>query len=475
VLPPDAFVKAATGSIQLSENLIYGCPVEILGAGQIVRPVGTGPYESLLPVGQMDTQGNYMLANGPSGNIFRNAHLTVNFERAKSPFARALQTKQRSLAYEGSEILQIREALTSKGVDGRGVKIMICEPRNMGSLRVLKNHIKAVTSIVQDRDWGVAPGARLETYLMKNGATRYYPAGDDPIQIRQDLVNNYAAMYTDLTRLIKNLQNRRDPALRVINLSWGQSRALCYSNLWAMLNALNPDGTYQFPHSRQWFVGNRPIALPFVSPVALPVTSIDEQQRHLMRRVDELLDRNPKVARVRQAYVDATREASENGIFLVVSAGNDHHKTFSSFVSKPGSEFNLLAESPYVISVAACNTNQTPGWRQNYRISNFSSRGDGHRYNPTIAAPGELLPLPSSFANLYPTHVANGTSYAAPWAAAVIALMLQENPNLTFDEVKKRMQQTAVNAGFGVHEQGAGILNPERAVFYNAAPTAETA
>jgi hypothetical protein len=53
--------------------------------------------------------------------------------------------------------------------------------------------------------------------------------------------------------------------------------------------------------------------------------------------------------------------------------------------------------------------------------------------------------------------------------------MLQENPNLTFDEVKKRMQQTAVNAGFGVHEQGAGILNPERAVFYNAAPTAETA
>jgi len=62
-------------------------------------------------------------------------------------------------------------------------------------------------------------------------------------------------------------------------------------------------------------------------------------------------------------------------------------------------------------------------------------------------------------------QVESGTSFAVPFVCATVALMLQINPSLTFDQVKQILQQTATMLpGYPVAAQGAGVINTEAAL-----------
>nr|WP_282432181.1 S8 family serine peptidase [Thermincola potens] len=50
----------------------------------------------------------------------------------------------------------------------------------------------------------------------------------------------------------------------------------------------------------------------------------------------------------------------------------------------------------------------------------------------------------------------SGTSMATPMVAGATALLLEQNPNWTPDEVKRQLTNTAVDLGFAPYEQGAG-------------------
>ncbi|RFM23227.1 MAG: T9SS C-terminal target domain-containing protein [Candidatus Thermochlorobacter aerophilum] len=91
-------------------------------------------------------------------------------------------------------------------------------------------------------------------------------------------------------------------------------------------------------------------------------------------------------------------------------------------------------------------------------ISTFSSLGptrDG-RIKPELAAPGQMIiaALSSNATNPNPPaassiviggrhQVLNGTSMAAPHVSGTVALMLSINPNLTWEQVRNLLQQTA--------------------------------
>jgi serine protease AprX len=172
----------------------------------------------------------------------------------------------------------------------------------------------------------------------------------------------------------------------------------------------------------------------------------------------------------------ATRIMHDAGISVVFSAGNR------------GSEPNSL--NPYSVAdwVIGVGSGTKTG-----SLSSFSSRGAAGygMFHPTLIAPGEsvvstraigvnvvgtsslaaglaspdndLRTIPLPYLPRY--TCSSGTSFAAPHVAGTIALMLQANPDLTVDQIKRILQQTATPMlGYSSYEVGAGYLNTYAAV-----------
>ncbi|WBL16920.1 S8 family serine peptidase [Sutcliffiella sp. NC1] len=176
----------------------------------------------------------------------------------------------------------------------------------------------------------------------------------------------------------------------------------------------------------------------------------------------------------------ATKKLYDRGIVVVFSAGNSGpaESTITGNFKK----------APWVITVAAGD--------KAGNLASFSSRGvegkggtvvvDGQEFTwedrPTVTAPGvdiistravdALTPLGAQkdaelieTAHLPYYTTASGTSMAAPHVAGIVALMLDANPNLSPDEVKAILQQTATNIpGKASWEVGAGYVNAFAAV-----------
>jgi serine protease AprX len=137
-----------------------------------------------------------------------------------------------------------------------------------------------------------------------------------------------------------------------------------------------------------------------------------------------------------------------NGIVVVASAGNVTAESgYNTIDAGP-------ANDPFIITVGASNENGTAN-RADDTIANFSAYGttlDGFR-KPDILAPGKniisTLSDISWWRNTYNNRFvdgiyfrASGTSMAAPMVTGAVALLLQDEPNLTPDQVKYRLMQT---------------------------------
>ncbi len=163
----------------------------------------------------------------------------------------------------------------------------------------------------------------------------------------------------------------------------------------------------------------------------------------------------------------AAEAAWHHGIVVVVSAGNSG--TRAGRLSDP-------AIDPWVIAVGADDANGTRAtWDDS--IPSYSSRGDGTR-NPDLVAPGahvQSLRAPgSNIDDLYgagPGSITDrflrgsGTSQAAAVVSGSVALLLQQRPDLTPDQVKALLTHDAHPlAGTPETAQGAGLVNLRRAL-----------
>ncbi len=123
---------------------------------------------------------------------------------------------------------------------------------------------------------------------------------------------------------------------------------------------------------------------------------------------------------------DAVREA---GIIFVASAGNEG--PLPKTVGHPASLENVIA-------VGSVNDDKI--------ISIFSSRGPGENgvIKPDICAPGEDITCAVPGGEW---TEADGTSFACPIVAGIIAMILQLNPELSPDEVQSLLQENAEDGG----------------------------
>jgi serine protease AprX len=162
---------------------------------------------------------------------------------------------------------------------------------------------------------------------------------------------------------------------------------------------------------------------------------------------------------VESSYHESAMDAAAeilwfNGVVVVVSSGN----------KGPGGGFNTAnaapANDPFLITVGASDERGTAD-RSDDMVAPFSASGntmDGH-VKPEINAPGKniysVLAPNSDWYKLYPERsvlednyfLLSGTSMSAPMVTAAVALLLQDEPDLTPDQVKYRL----INSGSDIN------------------------
>ncbi len=174
--------------------------------------------------------------------------------------------------------------------------------------------------------------------------------------------------------------------------------------------------------------------------------------------------------------VDPLTHAVENawraGIVVVVSGGNDGS-------AQP--RLNNPAYDPYVLAVGSSDTRGT-SWASDDVVPDFSSRGDASRRVDVVAPGRSIVSLRDPGSYLDAAHPGarygsrffkgSGTSQSAAVVSGAVALLLDQRPGLTPDQVKALLVGTATKMPYAdAAGRGAGAINLAAAA-KAAAPTA---
>jgi serine protease AprX len=210
--------------------------------------------------------------------------------------------------------------------------------------------------------------------------------------------------------------------------------------------------------------------------------SIAHRDKYDIDVINLSLGTNPVAPVEYDPIARAVELAWKNGITVVCAAGNEGELGPGGILS-PGN-------SPYVITVGATDTRQTPALDDD-AVAYYSSMGPtlwNETAKPDVVAPGNRLislRVPGSYIdanfpqNLIPVAtyapgdpdqepdylMLSGTSTAAPVTAGAAALMLSADPSLRPDDVKVRLMTTADPLpGATRHQQGAGLIDVDEAL-----------
>ncbi len=149
--------------------------------------------------------------------------------------------------------------------------------------------------------------------------------------------------------------------------------------------------------------------------------------------------------------VDAVQNASDNGVTVVVAAGNDGSYGRET-IGSPG-------VAPEVITVGASDKSD--------RLAYFSSRGPTslqHYVKPDLVAPG--VDIESAAQGRNGTTTMSGTSMATPAVSGAAALLIAEHPDWNQSQVRSALVTTTdrLDASYDVYQTGSGRLNVSRAL-----------
>jgi serine protease AprX len=209
------------------------------------------------------------------------------------------------------------------------------------------------------------------------------------------------------------------------------------------------------------------------------------QSQYNIRVVNLSLGRPVFESYTEDPLCQAVEAAWKAGMVVVVAAGNDGRDNSAGTngygtIYAPGND-------PYVITVGAMKTMGTPQ-RNDDLIASYSSKGPtmiDHIVKPDVVAPGNevvsVMANNASLAQTYPQTLVpmsyyvtngsgnsfsyfmlNGTSMAAPVVSGAAALLIQQNPNLTPDQVKARLMMTA----YKTFPTSSSVTDPTTGIVY---------
>jgi serine protease AprX len=175
----------------------------------------------------------------------------------------------------------------------------------------------------------------------------------------------------------------------------------------------------------------------------------------------------------------ALMRAWDAGITVIAAAGNRGPEAMT--IGVPGN-------TPYVITVGAVSDNYTPSNLNDDFVTTFSSAGPTFEgfVKPELVAPGGhiagVMDKDTLIRETYAIYndkdkdahnyfELSGSSQSTAVTSGIVALMLQANPNLSPDDIKCRLIETAKTAttetgalAFSVFQQGAGLVDAMAAI-----------
>jgi serine protease AprX len=165
----------------------------------------------------------------------------------------------------------------------------------------------------------------------------------------------------------------------------------------------------------------------------------------------------------------AAENAWKHGIVVVVAAGNE---------GSGATRLNDPAIDPYVIAVGATDPHAVVSGWSNPTVAEFSSRAGSGRSVDLVAPGASIAGLRSTGSYIDVNHPeglvsgdtsgrlfrGSGTSQAAAVTSGAVALLLQAYPNLTPDQVKAVLKQTARPITGSTTDQGAGQIDVSKAL-----------
>jgi serine protease AprX len=204
----------------------------------------------------------------------------------------------------------------------------------------------------------------------------------------------------------------------------------------------------------------------------------EHREEHKIRAVNLSVRAGTPSSYVTSPTAAAAERLWFSGVVVVVAAGNEG--------AALGAGWYAPANDPYVITVGCLDDAQTRPFDDDSGCT-FSSRGstaEAHA-KPDVVAPGRRIvsALASSSATLaeqFPGRITDdryirmsGTSMAAPVVTGAVALLLEEFPSLTPDQVKWLLGKTART--YPGQPDGAGLVDVYTALEQAASGNVESA
>ncbi len=195
---------------------------------------------------------------------------------------------------------------------------------------------------------------------------------------------------------------------------------------------------------------------------------IDNKDKYNIRVINLSLGDYASKSYKDDPWVQAVDKAINAGLVVVVAAGNEGPDPGT--ISTPGTD-------PRVITVGALDDKHTLT-RSDDTIASFESHGPtaiDHLIKPDVIAPGVQIYAPLSPGSTLDVpelpHIGNnyiaisGTSMATPMVSGLVADLIQADPKLTHDDVKKILEASADRyLKDGSNEQGYGLIDAPRAL-----------
>ncbi len=206
--------------------------------------------------------------------------------------------------------------------------------------------------------------------------------------------------------------------------------------------------------------------------IAAIETAISLKNTYNIRIINLSLGRPVYESYTQDPLCQAVEQAWKAGILVVVAAGNDGR--LESFNPEGYGTINAPANDPYVLSVGATDTNAT-ATISNDTVASYSSKGPtlgDYVAKPDIMAPGsQIASLRNSSSTLVTQNPTlqtlrsdymvkgdsavsadyfplSGTSMASAVVSGAAALLIQDKPSLTPDQVKALLMRDADKTAF---------------------------